>query len=465
VTRVRAVTFGRGLTLQPEDVGNRCRPTVPTAAAALLGCGLGATLMLATVTAVVAAADQWSAAASMHMPRGNHTATVLLTGQVLVVGGDDTATRFASAELYDAASNTWTLVASMGTVRHLHTATLLKSGKVLVAGGSTGPGGILASAEIYDPAMNRWSAAASMSTPRAYATAVLLANGHVMVSGGIRSGRGDGNATAEVYDPVANRWSPTASNAQIQGGQTLTLLASGKVLLVGTGQPQLYDPDINSWSPAGTMAYPRHTHTATLLNDSRVLIAGGFADTGTGGNPQTDATEIYDPAANGWGRGATMMTSRAFHTATLLPNGRVLVAGGETATGPYLATTELYDPVTNRWGFAGPLSAPRGFHTASLLLDGRVLVAGGWGTGDVTPSAEVYEPLPPGSVGSTPQASVSSQVSSPAGTNPALSATPVAASQGALSRLANLWLFLVSPVLLLLAIVTFRFLRRRRRGI
>jgi hypothetical protein len=339
---------------------------------------------------------------------------------------------------------------------------LLKSGKVLVAGGSTGPGGILASAEIYDPTMNRWSAAASMSTPRAFAIVVSLANGRVMVSGGIRSGRGDGNATAEVYDPETNRWSLVAGNAQIQGGQTLTLLRSGKVLMVGTSQPQLYDPDTDAWSSAATMAYPRHTHTATLLNDGRVLIAGGFAETGSGGNPQTDTTEIYDPAANGWGRGGTMMATRAFHTATPLPDGRVLVVGGQAANGDYLPSTELYDPVTNRWSFAGRLSAPRGVHTASLLPDGRVLVTGGWGAGETNASAEIYEPAPRSAA--TPQPSASEPVvSSPAATNPAPNASPVAASQGALSRLENVWPFLVAPVLLLLGIVSFRLVRRRRR--
>jgi hypothetical protein len=250
--------------------------------------------------------------------------------------------------------------------------------------------------------------------------------------------------------------------AQVQGGHTLTLLGNGKVLMVGGGQPQLYDPDTNSWVSAGGIAYPRGAHTATLLADSRVLITGGFADRGAGGNPQTDTTEIYDPAANGWDRGATMTATRSFHTATLLPDGRVLVVGGEEATGPYLATTELYDPVANRWTLAGSLSGPRGFHTANLLANGRVLVTGGWGAGDTYASAEIYEPAPPSAA--TPEPSASSPVAtSPASTNPALSASPLAANQGRLSRLENVWPFLAVPVLLLLAIVTFRFVRRRRR--
>jgi len=137
-----------------------------------------------------------------------------------------------------------------------------------------------------------------------------------------------------------------------------------------------------------------------------------------------------------------------------------MVAGGEAATGPYLLTTELYDPATNRWTLAGSLSGPRGAHTASLLPDGRVLVTGGWGAGDTYASTEIYEPAPR----ATPQPSASAPVgNSPAATNPALSVSPLAANQGALSRLENVWPFLVAPVLLLLGILSFRFVRRRRR--
>jgi hypothetical protein len=140
----------------------------------------------------------------------------------------------------------------------------------------------------------------------------------------------------------------------------------------------------------------------------------------------------------------------------------VLVAGGEAANGAYLESTELYDPVTTRWSFAGPLSAPRGAHTASLLNDGRVLVTGGWGAGNANASAEIYEPAPPGSAASTPSPTASPAFASSPNV-PALSASPIAASRGARSRLENVWPFLVAPVLLLLAIVSVRFLRRRRR--
>ena len=134
----------------------------------------------------------------------------------------------------------------------------------------------------------------------------------------------------------------------------------------------------------------------------------------------------------------------------------------EPANGAYLESTELYDPAANRWGFAGPLSGPRGAHTASLLGDGRVLVTGGWGAGDTYSSAEIYQPAPLSAATAQPGAT-SPVASGPAATDAALTVSPLAASRSALTRLEKVWPFLVAPVVLLLGIVSFSFVRRRRR--
>src|SRR5205814_4497993 len=119
----------------------------------------------------------------------------------------------------------------------------------------------------------------------------------------------------------------------------------------------------------------REYHTATLLADGRVLVAcGGTAETYA--YPYTNTAELYDPATGTWTFTGSLHYVRSVHTATLLPNGKGLVAGGwpeAVSTG----SAELYDPATGTWTFTGDLNIRHAAHTATLLFDGRVLVAGG----------------------------------------------------------------------------------------
>ncbi|MBX0328115.1 hypothetical protein K2Z83_10540 [Oscillochloris sp. ZM17-4] len=162
--------------------------------------------------------------------RTDHTATLLASGQVLVVGGSGSSGYLSSAELYDPATGNWSATGSLATARRRHTATLLASGQVLVVGGSDGSG-YLSSAEVYDPTTGSWSDVGSLSTARQYHTATLLLDGTVLVVGG-----SDGSgylSSAERYDPATGSWSPTDSLASARGIHTATLLASGQVLVVG----------------------------------------------------------------------------------------------------------------------------------------------------------------------------------------------------------------------------------------
>jgi len=141
------------------------------------------------------------------------------------------------------------------------------------------------------------------------------------------------------------------------------------------------------WVTTGRMLEPRALHTATLLPDGRLLVVGGVGP--SGGGTALAAAELYHPAAQSWSPAGVMSSGRTGHTATLLLDGRVLVAGGvsrETGGNP-LASTEFYDPVTNTWSTGPPMLAPRGGHTATLLLDGRVLAVGGGAT-----VAELFDP-------------------------------------------------------------------------
>ncbi len=144
------------------------------------------------------------------------------------------------------------------------------------------------------------------------------------------------------------------------------------------------------------MVTPRNYHTATLLADGVVLIVGGVAEHAVVGVGPTTAVEMYFPETGSWAATSDLPEPRWYHTATLLDDGRVLVAGGSAGLIDPLAvaTAYLYDPIAGIWTPTGDLAAPRQGHTATLLPDGRVVVAGGFGDyGTPTPTfAEIFDP-------------------------------------------------------------------------
>ena len=150
-------------------------------------------------------------------------------------------------------------------------------------------------------------------------------------------------------------------------------------------------------TPTGPMSNGRQIHTATLLADGRVLVAGGYE----AGNITLASADLYDPATDTFSATGSLAAARGSHTATLLSDGRVLVAGGGPASWSVgdasLASAELYDPTTGTFSPTGSVTTARGFHTATLLADGRVLITGGhpaaWSaTGPFIASAELYDP-------------------------------------------------------------------------
>jgi hypothetical protein len=146
-----------------------------------------------------------------------------------------------------------------------------------------------------------------------------------------------------------------------------------------------------TFSPTGSMASARDVHTATLLSDGRILIAGG-----SDGSKFVASAELFDPKTGKFSPTGPMRTARAMHTATLLPDGRVLIAGGSIPVGDssgVVASAELYDPATGKFSPTGPMTTAREGQTATLLSGGRVLIAGGVDAGEVTvASTELYDP-------------------------------------------------------------------------
>lgn len=218
---------------------------------------------------------------------------------------------------------------------------------------------------------------------RRFAAATRLTNGKILVVGGQLSGTGI-TATAELYDPATNTASATSSMVTARRYHTATLLGNGKVLVAGgenssgviTATAELYDPATGSFSTTGSLITARAFSTATLLPNGKVLVAGGMANFML--NQAVDTVEIYDPVTATFSVAGTMSISRVYHTATLLGNGKVLMAGGGSAIHAPSATAELYDPVTSTFSATGTMAEAKGTHTATLLTNGKVMIAGGF---------------------------------------------------------------------------------------
>jgi N-acetylneuraminic acid mutarotase len=339
------------------------------------------------------ASGTWTVTGSLAQARRSHTATLLPNGKVLVAAGFNGSNFLASAELYDSADGSWTATGDLGVPRAEHTATLLPNGQALVTGGTGNDNfEVLASAQLYYPPTGMWKRS-RMNLGRRGHTATLLPNRQVLVTGGA------GGGSAELYDPTARAWTFTSSLGTARWYHTATLLPNGQVLVAGglnkhnglisLDSAELYDPATGMWAATDSLATGRSSHTATLLPNGQVLVAGGYNDLRGG---YLASVELYDPANGVWAATGGLATGRSSHTATLLLNGLVLVAGGYNALGGgFLASAELYDPATGMWTATGSMANGRYYHTATLLPNGQVLVAGGFGTTDRLASAELYD--------------------------------------------------------------------------
>ncbi len=336
---------------------------------------IAAVFSLASTIGLAQSADTFTATGDMVTPRTVHTATLLPDGKVLIAGGEVDGNIFSptnSAELYDPSTGTFSATGSMTTARYEHTATLLPDGRVLIAAGGDGSGRLALSAELYDPSTGTFTATGNMATGHWRAT--LLSSGKVLM------GLPATDVIAEIYDPSTGEFTAAGSGTDPAIGvieESATLLPDGKVLTSADSPPEVYDPAVGTFSPTGMMIYPDAVveRSATLLASGKVVFAGGESDDGK----LYPNAELYDPSAGNFAATGSMAEPRKAHAATLLPDGRVLITGGdlEMATRGTYQSAELYDAASGTFSSAGNMTMRRSYHAATLLKDGRVLITGG----------------------------------------------------------------------------------------
>ena len=333
----------------------------------------------------------------MNRPRFLHRAgtVILLTCSFVLVANTVGFTQ----------SGTWATTGSMNSPRDGHTATLLSSGKVLVAGG-TNNGVALTSAELYNPIAKTWATTGSMHVARTLGRAIPLPSGLVLVMGGcVNDCLSATTNSAELYNPSTGSFAVTGSMLQARAEFAATILANGQVLVAGgctgydangcaatTNKAEIYNPSTGSWKATAGMRTGRHAMTATLLPSGKALVAGGA----TGASDALISSELYDPVAKTWALGAKMVTARSDYASITLATGKVLFIGGENINGVSIRNAELYNPSSGTFTATGGMTTTREEHTAVLLADGNVLVSGGnkLTATSQTPlaSAELYSP-------------------------------------------------------------------------
>jgi len=310
----------------------------------------------------------WSSTGSMNEGRTEFALVRLSNGKVLAIGGrglngDLEIITLKSCELYDPDTGLWGPIGPLAVERSMFCATLLANGRVLVAGGTyydtVNHNWVeLNSAELYNPGTGLWSDTGSLKTARHGASGTLLSNGKVLVAGGnnIAFYPNSFLNTCELYDPDQELFIDTGS---FKYGRAFAAcgLPNGKVLMAGgwgNGPPnnsalsscQLYDPGTGTWSDTGSLHTARQEQRVVLLPSGQVLTFGGY---GLSGALPYDvilkSAELYNPSTGIWGYTGSLNTARVGPSGTLLPNGKVLTAGGSQGEGnPNLTSAELYTP-------------------------------------------------------------------------------------------------------------------------
>jgi hypothetical protein len=330
--------------------------------------------------------------------RGAATATLLQNGTVLIAGGSSTSSGIRkNALLFNPATNTFsTLASQLFTSRTFATATLLANGKVLIAGGLDGPGDnspVTQTTDIFDPTTDTFTQGPNLSSAREHAAAVALSNGTVLIAGGDSGSSGDALNTSDIYTPATSGIGSMSPGPTMNHPRTqlmATTLYTGDALFAGgdsDGTPdstaEIYSLNNNTFSTnlISMTDGGREHGTATLLPNGDVLVAGGFTTApGAVSLSPTGTAELFITTSSAFQSTGSMNIPRANMTATLAPNGSVFIAGGDSTGGVILGSSELYSASTGTFAAMTntvSLSTGRELPTATLLTNGQVLIAGG----------------------------------------------------------------------------------------
>lgn len=308
-------------------------------------------------------------------------------------GGEDSATGGQGGAQTSADPTRFVSAGSLTTARTNHSATLLADGRVAVIGGEDFDYQPLASIELYDRTSDSFTAASELLTPRTNHTATRLPSGALLVVGGGLTNSIGGPAGDEVLSSVELFDASTgtieaAPLAAARSHHTATLLQDGRVLVVGgasdghsqsasfgdeLGSVEIYDPSADAWLAGPPLATPRFLHTATLLADGRVLVAGGS----NAAEAEIVSSEIFDPSSDSWSAGPALNEARVFHAAAALPDGGALVVGGKLANIKFLASSERLSPASETFSASAALPESRTGLGLSQLSSGRLLATAG----------------------------------------------------------------------------------------
>ena len=367
-----------------------------------------------------------SAEFRLGVPRFGHEVTLLRNGNVLASGGytgiannDFIASEpIGLLQVFSPETGLWSQIEPLVGPGLLYSSVALADGRVMFVGLSQEGNDIGSMASVFDPTVGFWEAVAGPSAARIEPDLVLLNDGRVLAAGGMdivseSFSSPPASQDVEIFDPATGYWQTAASMTASSADQWLFSLVDGRILSIAAvsngasdrrGHAEIYDPAADTWTPVDGVEPYYAPSNAVQLSDGRLLVLGSLSEyIGVGmsngkivnvelpDGRNLDARQsaelfpdakVYDPIVDIWTPAGEMSVFRVNTTLTLLPDGRVLAAGGEDPEGyDYVlySTTEVFDPSTNKW-YAGPdLSEPRSRHEAVLLTDGTVLLIGGTG--------------------------------------------------------------------------------------